>query len=160
MPEALARDSFLARQGQEAHELLAFVTNGELYAVQLAAVQEIVVPPPLTFVPRAPRAVVGVCSVRGRLVTVVDFRACLGLPGAPLSRKSRILLALGDEDEVLGLRVDEVRHVVRLAPSELELTTQNLGGDLADAVRGIGRPADGGELVLIDLHVVLKRGAS
>lgn len=153
--------SFMGRHAEHTQELLAFVTQGELYAVSLASVQEIVVPPPLTVVPRAPRAVLGVCSVRGRLVTVVDFRACIGLPPVEGGRRSRILLGNGEGDEVLGLRVDEVRHVVRLTAAEIEWTGQTLGSDLAEGLlRGIGRPPGGEELVLVDMKAALMKGCA
>lgn len=160
MPETMMRHLFLnlALEDQREHELLAFGIQGELYGVALAQVQEIVVPPPLTSVPRAPRAVLGVCSVRGRLVTVIDFRLTLGLPPSESSRRGRILIARSEEDDAVGLRVDEVRHVVRLGPQEIELTSQTLGGDNVDIVRGVGRPRGGAELVLIDLRAMLKKG--
>ena len=161
MRESLAQGGFIGRHAEHAQELLAFVIEGELYATPLSTVQEIVVPPPLTVVPRAPRAVVGVCSVRGRLVTVVDFRLCIGLPPLVGGKRGRILLAQADDEEILGLRVDEVRHVVRLAPGELEWTNQTFGGDFSEGVlRGIGRPSSGEELVLIDMKAVLTKGCA
>lgn len=159
MPDLVVAERAALRVETGPSELLAFVSGGEAYAVRLDAVQEIVVPPPLTRVPRAPRAVVGVCSVRGRLVTVIDFRVCLGFPASVPTKKTRILLSRGDEEEILGLRVDEVRHVVRLAAQDLEWTAQSLGGDLSDYVRGVGRPPGEQELVLIDLKTVLRRGS-
>ncbi|HSC87864.1 MAG TPA: chemotaxis protein CheW [Polyangiaceae bacterium] len=160
MPEITSH--FQGRHAESAQELLAFATEGELYGVQLGVVQEIVVPPPITFVPRAPRAVLGVCSVRGRLITVVDFRVCLGLPSSPLQqRRGRILLGQGPDDEAIGLRVDEVRQVVRLGAGELEWTVQALGGDYSETfLRGIGRPAGGDELLVIDMKAVLAKGCS
>lgn len=161
MPEVGGGSHYLGRHAETSQELLAFVTEGELYGVPLGAVQEIVVPPPLTFVPRAPRAVLGVCSVRGRLITVVDFRTCLGLPPAPANRRGRILLGQVGDEEAVGLRVDEVRQVVRLGPGELEWTVQALGGDLSETfLRGIGRPAHGEELLVVDMRAVLAKGCS
>ncbi|MBX3185113.1 MAG: chemotaxis protein CheW [Polyangiaceae bacterium] len=140
------------------HEYLAFVLAGELYAVDLARVREILSPPPITLVPRAGREVLGVCSVRGLLVTVVDLRLRLRLPAAPVTRRSRILLALANSGEVVGLMVDEVKQVVRLAESELELAQGVLGGDVAEHVMGIARPA-GAVLVLLDLGAIVSGAA-
>jgi purine-binding chemotaxis protein CheW len=103
----------------EVSELLAFMCNDEPYAVSLSSVHEIVIPPPITIVPRAPQAVLGVCSVRGELATIVDLRHVLGLPAMRDLGKSRILLARFQQSELVGLRVDEVRHVVRLASSQM-----------------------------------------
>lgn len=131
-------------------EFLAFTLSGDVYALELHRIREIVSPPPLTEVPRAPRDVIGVCSVRGLLVTVLDLRRRLRLTESPPSRLSRILLANTDRDEVIGLFVDEVRQVVRLAESEVEMTASVLGGDLSDHVLGIGRP-EGELIILLDL---------
>lgn len=144
----------------EIFELLSFVCDDELFAVDLRAVHEIVIPPPITLVPRAAPAVVGVCSVRGQLATIVDLRAVLGLPRMASGRRARILLAKVSETELVGLIVDEVRHVVRLHGAQIEFTGQSFGGDGSDGVRGIGRPPGGEVIVLLDLVAVLNKGCS
>src|ERR1700744_5980536 len=95
-------------------EFLMFPLAGELYGVELTRIKEILSPPPITVVPRAPREVIGVCSVRGLLVTVMDLRRKLRLDERPRTRRARILLGAAESGEVIGLLVDEVRHVVRL----------------------------------------------
>lgn len=141
-------------------EFLVFICNDELFAVDLRTVHEIVIPPPITVVPRAPAAVVGVCSVRGQLATVVDLRHVLGLPPADGERRARILLAKVSETDLVGLCVDEVKHVVRLTSSQIEVTGQSLGGDGSEGVRGIGRPAGGEVIVLLDLFAVLNKACA
>ena len=95
-------------------------------------------------------------SVRGLLVTVIDLRRRLRMPAAELSRKGRILLVIGAENEILGLYVDEVLQVYRLTETEIEGAANVLGGKLADYVVGIGRP-EGSLLVLIDLRPIVGR---
>jgi len=68
----------------------------------------------------------------------------------PLTRRARILLGEAQSGEVIGLLVDEVRHVVRLAATEIEPAASALGGDVSEFVLGIGRPA-GEFLILLDL---------
>jgi purine-binding chemotaxis protein CheW len=147
----------LARRGAERgplREFLMFGLGGDLYGVELTGIKEIVSPPPVTLVPRAPREVVGVCSVRGLLVTVVDLRERLKLERRPLTRRARILLSTVDSGEIIGLLVDEVRQVIRLGSGEIELAASALGGDVADSVIGVARP-DGLFLILLDLKAVL-----
>ena len=136
-------------------EFLAFLVADELYGVELVKVREILSPPPITPVPRAQPDVIGVCSVRGQLVTVVDLRLRLRLPGASQRRRSRILLTkVGDE--VMGLLVDEVRQVMRLTEGEIEPASAALGSDIADHVIGIGRPG-GTIVILLDLAAAVAR---
>lgn len=133
-------------------EFLALRLDTEDYGVELTSIREILSPPPVTFVPRAPGSVIGVCSVRGLLVTVLDLRLRLGLGPVAQTRRSRILLTTGPLDEVFGVLVDEVRQVVRLSDAELELSSSVLGDDVAEHVLGIGRPRPGDDvIILLDL---------
>jgi purine-binding chemotaxis protein CheW len=135
-------------------ELLAFTLAGELYGVPLGKIREILNPPPITEVPRAPADVVGVCSVRGLLVTVVDLRRRLSLEQRPPTRRTRILLTQAESGETVGLMVDDVQQVIRMAESELELASSVLGGDVSEHVVGIGRP-EGMEVIMLDLSAVV-----
>lgn len=144
-----------AGEGESIREFLAVMLASQTYGVELTRIREILSPPPLTAVPRAPNHVKGVCSVRGQLITVIDLRARLHLDAASLSKKTRILLT-ESAGEVVGLYVDEVRHVLRLSESEIELATSVFGNDVSEHVIGIGRPP-GHVLVLLDLTSVVPR---
>lgn len=122
-------------------EHLAFTLGGDVYATPVRLIREILKPPPLTPVPRAPHHIIGIVSVRGQLVTVVDLRRRLHLYEVPPSRKSRILLVDASGGEVMGLLVDEVLQVYRLAESEIEPAATALGGEVAGYIAGIARPA-------------------
>lgn len=161
-PEHHRALSRVSMQNEETRvfELLAFVCEDELYAVELSSVHEIVIPPPITMVPRSPAAVLGVCSVRGELVTIVDLRTILSLPRGAARTRARVLLARIGASELVGLLVDEVRQVVRLRETQVEYSGQSLGGDLSDGVLGIGRPQDDEVIVILDLASVLKKGCA
>jgi purine-binding chemotaxis protein CheW len=148
-PTALAKRS---RSGEKRTEYLAFVLAGDTYAVRISVVGEILRPPPITEVPRAPSPIIGVVSVRGRLVTVMDLRRRFSLVEAPLDAKSRILLVEVSPDEHVGLVVDEVLSVYRLAESEIEAASV-LGGEQPPYLTGVGRPKEGKELVLVLLDL-------
>ncbi|EYF00346.1 chemotaxis protein CheW [Chondromyces apiculatus] len=146
-------------------EFLAFLLAGETYAAPVKEVREIVKPPPLTPVPRAPEATMGIVSVRGQLVTVIDLRRRLRLTESQASRRTRILLVEAPWGELLGLYVDEVQQVYRLSDAEVEPAASALGGDVASYIAGIARPlqpsVEGGGsahppvIVLLDLQAIL-----
>ncbi|AKT42406.1 chemotaxis protein CheW [Chondromyces crocatus] len=147
-------------------EYLAFLLAGETYAAPVKEIREIVKPPPLTPVPRAPDSTMGIVSVRGQLVTVIDLRRRLRLAESQASRRTRILLVEAPWGEQLGLYVDEVQQVYRLSDAEVEPAATALGGDVASYIAGIARPMQqvsteggGGEqppvIVLLDLQAIL-----
>ena len=88
-----------------------FRVDKGLYAVALAAVREVVpTPGNFTRVPRAPLAVKGVINLRGRVVTVVELSALLGVPGSPSTQ----LLLLDRGRRELGLLVANVEGIEAL----------------------------------------------
>ena len=132
-------------------EYLAFLLGSEAYAVQLGSIAEILKPLPITEVPRARPSVVGVMSVRGRLVTVLDLKRRFRVADTTeIERTSRILL-VDAPDETIGLLVDEVLQVYRLTEAEVEPPTA-LGGEQLAYVAGVGRPSDGSVLLLLNLQ--------
>ncbi len=134
-------------------EHLVFRITGEAYALTLAVVREILVVPTITLVPRAPAHVLGLISVRGHLVTVLDLGVSLGSRAPHAERlhdlRARVLLVRGPDDETLGLLVDEVQSVVRLADTDIE-SPEALGGAVGEHVLGIAR-RDGETLVVLSL---------
>lgn len=131
-------------------EYLAFMLGPEAYAVPIANIVEILKPLPITEVPRARPETVGVMSVRGRLVTVMDLKTRFHLaPSFTMDKKSRILL-VDTGAEQIGLLVDEVLQVYRLAESQIEPPAV-LGSEQSPHIAGIGRPGGGIVLLLLDL---------
>ena len=135
-------------------EFLAFSLGSDGYAVRLDRVREIVNPPQITPVPRGPKHILGVCSVRGLLVTVVDLRRRLKLAADYRPRTARVLLTHTEHGESMGLYVDEVRRVIRLARDQIEVASV-VGSDLSEHVLGIGRPTSDDIFVLLDLSTLV-----
>jgi purine-binding chemotaxis protein CheW len=100
-------------------EYLAFTLGADAYAVHISHIAEILKPLPITEVPRSRPDIVGVMSVRGRLVTVLDLKKRFQLPWTSSDTKTRILL-VDTGDEHIGFIVDEVLQVYRLAETEIE----------------------------------------
>jgi purine-binding chemotaxis protein CheW len=138
IPAALSSEPSLARREEPVREFLAFAMATESYALPLGAIREILKPPPITEVPRAPRDVLGIISVRGRITTVVDLRRRLRLPEGTPDKHTRVLL-VDSGTEIMGLLVDRVMQVYRLAEDEVELAAV-VAGDMSEYFLGIGRP--------------------
>jgi chemotaxis signal transduction protein len=60
-------------------EALLLPVGDELYAIETAAVREVVASPKLAALPTAPSTLLGVFNLRGEIVPVFDLAALLGL---------------------------------------------------------------------------------
>jgi purine-binding chemotaxis protein CheW len=144
------------RSGAWQREVLAFLIGGEEYAVDIRRIREIIKPREATEVPRAPAFVLGIISVRGTIIPLIDLRRRLRLDPAlwPPGREARILIVTR-AGESFGLFVDEVRQVVRMRDSDVEPPPAMLGGPDAEFIAGIGRPYRDRLLILLELDAVL-----
>jgi len=114
----------------------------EVFAVPVEAVQEILAMRPVFRIPDAPRYLRGLIDVRGRGVPVIDLRVKLGLPAAPETENSRILVLevpLAARPLVLGLVADRVFEVAGLDDGRVEPPPDVGARWRSDYIRGIGR---------------------
>jgi chemotaxis signal transduction protein len=134
---------------------LCFHLGDRLYGVDLNLICEIVNPPALTKVPRVDPFILGVISIRGQVVTLVDLRQLLDLEPTSWPRTARIIVVeIGGEH--IGLLVDKVTQVRRIKISELEKNPSLCEEHRADHVLFISRPTAEELLVIIDLDTVLE----
>ena len=134
--------------------VLAVRAGQEVYGFPLSSVREILMPPPIAEVPRAPASVLGVISVRGQIITVLDLPKMLDLELEQTTPYGRVLL-IDNGDELIGVAVDRVIQVYRMEPGQIEYASA-MSAELSDYVVGIGRISaqdDGAQdamLILID----------
>lgn len=104
---------------EQMREVLVFVLGGEEYAVDILKVQEIRGYEKVTAIPSAPPYLKGVVNLRGIIVPVIDMRIKFGLPEAKYDSFT-VVIILRVSGRVIGVVVDGVSDVVRLAPSEVK----------------------------------------
>ncbi|MGB5348366.1 MAG: chemotaxis protein CheW [Polyangiales bacterium] len=117
--------------------VLAVLAGSEIYGFPLSAVREILMPPPLTEVPRAAEHFLGVIAVRGEIVTLVDLSKLLGLEVRNRQALGRVILVDVGE-ELIGVAVDSVFQVAQLQPDQIEYAS-TMSADLSEYVVGVAR---------------------
>ena len=145
------------RRARERRGVLTFAVGGEVYGVEILSIREIIKLREITEVPRAPRFLLGVVTVRGLVMPVVDLRLRLKLDAPALGRSARILVVV-HKGERYGLLVDEVRGVVRFADSQIEPPPPSLSPSEAPFLAGIARYPEADEermVILLSLDAVL-----
>jgi purine-binding chemotaxis protein CheW len=124
----------------DGQRFLEFTLGEESYAVELIHVREVITPPELTPIPKAPPHVCGLMNLRGLVLTVVDLRKKLSIqPGKDQTQSSVIIFDLGDR--LVGAQVDNIQRVIAVATENIKpvpdadasLVTQNLKGVIQNA---------------------------
>ncbi len=122
-------------------ELLCFMLSDEEYAVDIRDVREIIKVIEITEVPRMPSFILGIISLRGVIVPLLDLRMRLGLESGEYVSKTRIII-VSVERVSMGMVVDSVTEVVRLKQSVIEPPPTFLNNVDAELLEGVGRSDD------------------
>lgn len=139
-------------------ELLTFIMAGEQYAVDIERIVEIVTPRAVTRIPNADPSVVGIISLRGTIVTLVDVRRKLRHREAGADTEDTRIVVIDFHHEIIGFLVDRVLRVVKASAGDIERHPVVHATELDESVRGVFRP--GGALtILLDLDKLLDHGA-
>ncbi len=101
------------------NQIVVFELAGELYGVNIAAVESIIKMQAVTRMPHAPFYVEGVTNLRGRVLPVIDLRKRFGLEAQAASRESRIAVVGMGRLEV-GMVVDGVSEVLTVPEGAVE----------------------------------------
>jgi len=104
-------------------QYLTFVLGGEVFAIGILAIREILEYATPTQVPMMPAYLCGVINLRGAVVPVIDLSIRFGRAGSAVSKRTCIIIievASGEELQQMGLLVDAVNAVVEIAPGEIE----------------------------------------
>lgn len=117
---------------------IGFIISGQEYSIPILKVQEIMNTPAITLMPQAPAYVKGVTNLRGRIISIIDIRQLLGLPG-PANGGRVIVLSTGRAS--FGILVYEITGVVEIDDSSVESTDSIMSTHL-DQVAGIAKVGD------------------
>jgi purine-binding chemotaxis protein CheW len=151
------RDGFIERETETTSadqvELLTFIIAGEQYAVSIEHLVEIITPRDATQVPNADPTIVGIISLRGTMVTVIDVRRKLRHPPAAGGNDARVIV-VERAGEVLGFEVDRVLRVLKVDSAAVEPHPVVHSSELSEAVRGVFRHANA-LTILLDLDKLL-----
>ena len=134
-------------------ELLTFTIAGEQYAVDIERIVEIVRPRPVTRVPNADPSIVGIVSLRGTIVTLIDVRSRLRHANAEETPDTRIIV-VDHEGETIGFEVDRVLRVVKIGRKDVEPHPVVHASESDDSIRGVFRHT-GALTILIDFDKLL-----
>ena len=169
LPSTDQYDSAFVEEDDGRERVLVVEAGGELYAIHVAGVREVLRARGVTRVPGAPPAMLGLVNVRGMVVTVLDLQACLRT-AVPLEMKSAVnvtvsrtemggsIVLLERGSRVVGLAVDAVQDVRLLddASANAESTEAMSGNFSPGMIQNVTR-ASGDLVMVLDVAALFAR---
>lgn len=138
-------------------QYLTFMLGGEMFAIGILAVKEIIEYGGLTEVPMMPNCIRGVINLRGAAVPVLDLSVRFGKPTTALTKRTCIVIVEidnGTDQQVVGVVVDAVNAVLDIPSAEVE-PPPSFGAKICiDFIEGMGK-INGKFVILLNLNQIL-----
>lgn len=138
-------------------QYLTFMLGGEVFAIGILGIKEIIEYAGLTEVPMMPACIRGVINLRGAVVPVMDLSSRFGKPSTALTKRTCIVIVeieTSGERHDMGVVVDAVNAVLEIPASEIEPPPAFGARIRTDFIDGMGK-VDGKFVILLNVHRVL-----
>lgn len=146
-----------ALQSMDHAQYLTFMLGGEMFAVGILAIKEIIEYGGLTVVPMMPDCVRGVINLRGAVVPVMDLSVRFGRESTAVTKRTCIVIVEVDTEDgqqVIGVIVDAVNAVLDIPASEIEAAPSFGAKIRTDFIQGMGK-VNGKFVILLNVNNVL-----
>ena len=116
-PQAITAGEPPVRVGNRILQFATFRLNDEIFGISILQVQEIQLPQPVTPVPKAPGHILGLISLRGQIVTLIDLRRRLRMDTQqPIPRPYHVVVKTAGT--VACFQVGEIGDVIDVPEAE------------------------------------------
>ncbi len=140
-------------------QYLTFNLGGEMLALSILSIKEIIWYANLTEVPMMPTCIRGVINLRGAVVPVMDLSNRFGKPSTPVIKSSCIVIVevptvTEGEHQNMGIVVDSVQAVLEIPSTEIE-PAPSFGAKIrSEFIEGIAK-VNGKFVILLNVNRVL-----
>jgi purine-binding chemotaxis protein CheW len=142
---------------EENQQYLTFMLGGEVFAIGILSIKEIIEYGHLTSVPLMPAHIRGVINLRGAVVPVIDLSARFGRDGTQVTRRTCIVILeviAGQDKQDSGVVVDAVNEVVEIPDSQIEPSPAFGANIRTDFIQGMGKVNERFVIILSVDHVL------
>ena len=134
-------------QVSDIRQFVIFIAGEEVFAVDMAPVQEIIRVPEVVRVPLAPPTLNGLANLRGKVLPIISLRRVFGFAERAHDDASRALVI--DTGQPLGFVVDKVASVVGVEPGKIEGVGSIQGTVNTELLSGIIKDVSGHAMIMV-----------
>ncbi|MGE5583711.1 MAG: chemotaxis protein CheW [Bacillota bacterium] len=130
-------------------KFLTFCLGGEVFAIPIINVKEIIGMMEITHIPKTQGYIKGVVNLRGKIIPIMDLRLKFGMDEKEYTDRTCIVVIevnLSGSQRLVGVVVDTVTEVLNIKESEIEAPGLDARSE-GDFLMGLGKLKD--KVVLI-----------
>jgi purine-binding chemotaxis protein CheW len=131
----------------ESRQFVTFIVGTEVFAVDMAPVQEIIRVPEVVKVPLAPPTLDGLANLRGKVLPIVSLRRIFGFEEQIYDDSTRAVVI--DLGQALGFVVDRVVSVIGVDPRQIESAAAISATVDTDLVSGLLKDVGGYPMIMV-----------
>lgn len=129
-------------------QFVTFIVGTEVFAVDMAPVQEIIRVPDVVRVPLAPRTLDGLANLRGKVLPIISLRRIFGFQEQAYDDATRAVV-IDHGRQALGFVVDRVASVVGVDPRQIEDTGTLSATVNTELVSGLLKNVGGYPMIMV-----------
>lgn len=138
----------------DARQYVTFLIGDDVFAVDMAPVQEIIRVPGIVRVPLAPSSLDGLSNLRGKVLPIISLRRIFGIADRPYDDSTRAIVI--DMGQPLGFVVDRVASVINVEPEKIEDVTGIKSTINSELLVGILKNVSGYSMVMVlDFNTII-----
>ena len=134
-------------QESKVRQFVTFIAGAEVFAVDMAPVQEIIRVPAVVRVPLAPDTLDGLANLRGKVLPIISLRRIFSFDEVEYNDATRAIVI--DLGQPLGFVVDRVASVVGVEISKIEDVSSISGTIDTDLLTGLLKDVGGHAMIMI-----------
>jgi purine-binding chemotaxis protein CheW len=128
-------------------QYVTFLIGDDVFAVDMAPVQEIIRVPSIVRVPLAPASLDGLSNLRGKVLPIISLRRIFGITDSAYDDSTRAIVI--DMGQPLGFVVDRVASVINVEPEKIEDVTEIKSTINSELLIGILKNVSGYPMVMV-----------
>lgn len=141
-------------RGEKSLQFATFFLNQEMFGINILQVQEILLPQDITPVPLATDHIMGLISLRGQIVTVIDLKKRLGIPKTEKTNNA-YQIVVRTPLTLASFQVDGVGDVVEVESEDFEPPPESVNAVAGRFLEGIF-PMEKNIVSLLNVEMVLE----
>ena len=140
---------------EENINIVTIMVANQRFGIFVDYVRDVLDKQPITEVPAAPKEVIGMLNLRGRIVTVLDLQYMLEIEKIKNKLENEYFMVVEYDNSLYGLNVDFVGDVMMVNKENITANPDNMSPKLQSYSIGILQHKDG-LITILDIDKIFK----